>query len=54
MDEVAIGLIGPWTTKINDRQVEINALTCTDTHLNPVKLIRVENNTVTHVCDKST
>jgi hypothetical protein len=41
-EEVAIDLIGPWKVKVNGQQVEFNALTCIDTALNLVKLIRID------------
>ncbi len=53
-EEVAIDLIGPWKVKVNVQQVEFNALTCIDTALNLVKLIRVDNKTAKHICDKFT
>jgi hypothetical protein len=53
-EEVAINLIGPWKVKVNGRQVEFNALTCIDTASNLVKLIRIDNKTVKHICDKFT
>jgi hypothetical protein len=53
-EEVAIDLIGPWTIKVNGRQVEFNALTCIDTVSNLVELIRVDNKTSAHVRDKFT
>jgi hypothetical protein len=52
--EVAINLIGPWKVKVNGQQVEFNALTCIDTALNLVKLIRVDNKTAEHKRDKFT
>ncbi len=45
-------LIGPWKLKVNDQQVEFNALTCIDTVSNLSKLILVDNNTVNCICDK--
>jgi hypothetical protein len=53
-EEVAINLIGPWKVKINGQQVEFNALTCIDTALNLVKLIRNDNETAKHIRDKFT
>jgi hypothetical protein len=53
-EEVAINLIGPWKVKVNGRQVEFNALTCIDTALNLSKLIRIDNKTAKHICDKFT
>jgi hypothetical protein len=38
-EEVAIDLIGTWKVKVNDRQVEFNALTCIDTASNQFDLI---------------
>jgi hypothetical protein len=51
-EEVAIDLIGPWKVKVNGRQIEFNALTCIDTVLSLVKLIRVDSKTAKHICDK--
>jgi hypothetical protein len=51
-EEVAIDLIGPWKVKVNGPQVEFNASTCIDTASNLVKLIRVDNKTAKHICDK--
>ena len=51
-EEVAIDLIGPWKVKVNGRQFELNALTCIDMASNLVKLIRVDNKTAKHICDK--
>jgi hypothetical protein len=53
-EEVAIDLIGPWKVKVNGQQVEFNALTCIDTASNLVKLIRIDNKTAEHICDKFT
>ena len=53
-EEVAVDFIGPWTIKVNGRQVEFNALICIDTVSNLVKLIRINNKTSTHVRDKFT
>jgi hypothetical protein len=53
-EEVTIDSIGPWKVKVNGRQVEFNALTCIDTALNLVKLIRIDNKTAKHICDKFT
>jgi hypothetical protein len=47
-------LIGPWTVKVNGQQVEFNALTCIDTASNLVELIRDDNKTAKHICDKFT
>ncbi len=41
-EEVAIDLIGPWKVKVNGQQVDFNALTCIDTALNLVELIRID------------
>jgi hypothetical protein len=51
-EEVAIDLIGPWKIKVNGIQVEFNALTCIDTALNLVKLIRIDNKTDKHIREK--
>ena len=53
-EEVAINLIGPWKVKVNGQQVELNALTCIDTALNLVKLIRIDNKTAKQIHDKFT
>ncbi len=53
-EEIAIDLIRPWKVKVNSRQVEFNALTCIDTALNLVKLIRIDNKTAKHIRDKFT
>jgi hypothetical protein len=47
-EEVTINLI----VKVNGRQVEFNALTCIDTALKLVELIRVHNKTAKHIHDK--
>jgi hypothetical protein len=41
-DEVAIDLIGSWTTEINNQKYEFNALTCFDPVSNLVELIRID------------
>ncbi len=53
-EEVAIDFIGLWKVKVNGQQVKFNALTCIDTALNLVKLIRVDNKTAKHIPDKFT
>jgi hypothetical protein len=53
-EEVAINLIGPWKVKVNGQQVEFNALTCIDTASNLVELIRIDNKTANHICEKFT
>ncbi len=53
-EEVAVNLIGPCKVKVNGQQVEFNALTCIDTALNLVELIRIDNKTAKHICDKFT
>ncbi len=53
-EEVTINLIGPWKVKVNGQQAEFDALTCIDTALNLVKLIRVDNKTAEHIRDKLT
>ena len=53
-EEVAINLIGPWKVKVNDQQVEFNALTCIDMASNLVELILFDNKTAKHICDKFT
>jgi hypothetical protein len=52
--EVAINLIGPWKVKVNDQQVEFNALTCIDTASNLVKLIHIDKKTAKQIRDKFT
>jgi hypothetical protein len=52
--EVTINLIGPWKVKVNDQQVEFNALTCIDMVSNLVKLIHIDNKTSKHIRDKFT
>jgi hypothetical protein len=51
-EKVAINLIGPWKVNVNGRQDEFNALTCIDTTLNLVELIRVDNKTAKHIREK--
>ncbi len=53
-EEIAINLIEPWKVKVNGQQDEFNALTCIDTALNLVELIRVDNKTAKHIRDKFT
>ena len=53
-EEVSMDLIGPWKVKVNGQQVEFNALTCIDTASNLVELIRIDNKTAKHICDKFT
>jgi hypothetical protein len=53
-EEVAIDLIGPWKVEVNGQQVKFDALTCIDTALNLVKLIRVDDKTAKHIRDKFT
>jgi hypothetical protein len=53
-EEIAIDLIGPWKVKVNGQQVEFNALTCIDAASKLDKLIRVDNETAKHICDKFT
>jgi hypothetical protein len=50
-EEVAIDLIVPWEVKVNKRTVKFNALTF-DTTSNLVELIRIDNKTAKHICDK--
>jgi hypothetical protein len=54
LEEVATDLIGPWKVKVDGRHIEFNALTCIDTALNLVKLIRVDNKTAKHTHGKFT
>jgi hypothetical protein len=51
-EEVANNLIGPGKVKVNNQQVDFNALTFIDTTLNLVKLICIDNETAKHFCDK--
>ncbi len=51
-EEVAINLFGPWKVKVNGQLVEFYALTCIDMAWNSVELIRVDNKTAKHKCDK--
>ena len=53
-EEVAIDLIGPWTIKVNNKNVEFNALTCIDTASNLVELTRIDNKTSDHIRNKFT
>jgi hypothetical protein len=53
-EEVARDLIRPWKVKFNGQQVEFNALTCIDTALKLVELIRVDNKTAKHIHNKFT
>jgi hypothetical protein len=53
-EEVAIDLIGPLEVKVNGQKVKFNALTCIDTALNLVKLIRIDNKTAKHIRNKFT
>ncbi len=48
-EEVAIDLIGPWTVKINGRNVKFNALTCINTASNLVELVCIDNKTSLHM-----
>jgi hypothetical protein len=41
-------------SQVNGQLVEFNALTCTDTASNLVKLIRVDNKSAKHIRDKFT
>ncbi len=53
-EEVPISLIGPWKVMVNGQQVAFNELTCIDTALNLVELIRIDNKTAKHMRDKFT
>ena len=48
-DAVAVDLIGPWTIKIDEQDIEFNALTCIDPVTNLVEMIRLERKTASHV-----
>ena len=48
-EEVAIDLIGPWTVKVNGRNLEFNALTCINTASNLVELVHVDNKMSLHI-----
>jgi hypothetical protein len=37
-----IDLISPWMIKVNNKKVELNALTCIDTASTLVELIRID------------
>ena len=50
--EVAVDLIGPWKIQVHGKPVEFNALTCIDTALNLVELIRIDNKSCPHVTEK--
>eukprot|EP00957_Ditylum_brightwellii_P106665 8137399-Ditylum_brightwellii.AAC.2 len=50
--EVATDLIGPWTIKINNEEIEFNALTCIDTVTNLMEMIRINNKTAAHVAQQ--
>ena len=49
---MAIGLIGPWNIKVQEKMVEFSALTCIDTASNLVELIRIDNKTSDHIRNK--
>ena len=48
-DAVAVDLIGPWTIKIDEQDIEFSALTCIDPVTNLVEMIRLERKTASHV-----
>ena len=48
-DAVAVDLIGPWTIKVGDQDLEFNALTCIDPVTNLVEMIRIDRKTAAHV-----
>jgi len=47
-----VDLIGPWKVKVNNMNVEFNALTVIDPATNLVELIRIERKTAEHVAQK--
>lgn len=51
-EEVHIDLIGPWKVRVNDQEVEFNALTCIDPVTNLVELVRIDNKTSAHISNK--
>ena len=51
-NEVAVDLIGPWKVKIQEEEVEFNALTCIDPVTNLVEIIRVNNRTSQHIAEQ--
>lgn len=51
-NEVAVDLIGPWKIKIEQQEVEFNALTCIDPVTNLVEIIRIENRTAAHIAQQ--
>ena len=51
-NEVAVDLIGPWGVKIQNEEVEFNALTCIDPVTNLVEIIRINNRTAIHVAQQ--
>ena len=51
-DAVAVDLIGPWTIKIDNQDVEFNALTCIDPVTNLVEMIRIERKTAAHIAQQ--
>ncbi len=51
-EDVAVDLIGPWTVKVNRCNVEFNALTCIDTASNLVELVRLDDKTSLHICNR--
>jgi len=50
--EVHIDLIGPWNVRVNDIDVQFNALTVINPATNLVELIRIEQKTADHVAQK--
>jgi len=47
-----VDLIGPWKVKVNNIDVEFNALTVIDPATNLVELARIENKTAQHIAQK--
>ena len=47
--DVAVDLIGPWTLRIQQREVVFQALTIIDTVTNLVEVVRIDNKTAVHV-----
>jgi hypothetical protein len=51
-NEVAVDLIGPWKVKIDQEEIEFNALTCIDPVTNLVEIIRINNKTSVHIAQQ--
>ena len=48
-DEVHVDCIGPWTVRVNDRELVIDALTCIDPTSNLAELVRINNKTSANI-----